>query len=140
MAKEEHFVGKVAQKALIRRGDEVLIVRDIGDVDTWELPGGRLNVGEDPRSGLAREMREELGIEIEVGNVIFLEQFIQLRSGEPHLALIYEAALRSPHADLFLQPDEVAEIAWVNAENWQEYRYFAEYKRALASYFAKTTA
>jgi 8-oxo-dGTP diphosphatase len=34
----------------------------------WELPGGKTEPGESAREGLRRELREELGVEIEMGD------------------------------------------------------------------------
>lgn len=133
--KEEHFVGKVAQKAIILKGDEVLIVRSAGDSHIWELPGGRLRAGEDPKSGLVRELREELGVEVVIGDAIFMEQFVSEKGKEFRLALIYKASFVNDSTALVLQSNEIEEIAWVNKSNWQEYSYFVNYERALRFYF-----
>lgn len=51
---------------LLRDGDRVLLChRSPGRrwyPDVWDLPGGHVEAGEDPRQSLVRELREELGI------------------------------------------------------------------------------
>jgi 8-oxo-dGTP pyrophosphatase MutT (NUDIX family) len=64
---------RVAVYALIRRGDEVLLTRisPLGaHPGVWTLPGGGLDHGETPRDALAREVREECGVDCQVGDLL----------------------------------------------------------------------
>jgi A/G-specific adenine glycosylase len=58
---------------VVRRGDLVLIARRpesglLGGL--WEFPGGKVEPGESPAEAVSRELMEEIGIEIEVGELI----------------------------------------------------------------------
>lgn len=53
-------------KCVVREGDAVVFVRHAyGDRRLWELPGGGIKRGEEPRAAAAREAREELGVDLD---------------------------------------------------------------------------
>lgn len=66
-------VQRLAAKALVRRGDAILLARlSRFAVETghWTLPGGGVDHGERPAAALAREMQEETGLVAEVGELV----------------------------------------------------------------------
>ena len=56
---------------IVQDGRVVLIKRRFEPLaGQWSLPGGTLELGETLEAGVAREIREETGLEIEVGPVV----------------------------------------------------------------------
>ncbi|HEY3547978.1 MAG TPA: (deoxy)nucleoside triphosphate pyrophosphohydrolase [Propionicimonas sp.] len=59
--------------AVFTDGERVLACRRREHLDAggrWEFPGGKLEAGEAPDAALVREIEEELGVEIEVGDLL----------------------------------------------------------------------
>jgi 8-oxo-dGTP diphosphatase len=59
--------------AVIRGPAGILVSRRLAEAERggqWEFPGGKVEPGEDEPAALRREIREELGCELQVGGLI----------------------------------------------------------------------
>ncbi len=84
---EARFNYRVVGIAL--HGDRVLLHRAVWEW-IWYLPGGRGELLEPARETLKREMREELGVEIEVGRLLWvMENFFELNGKSYHELGLY---------------------------------------------------
>jgi 8-oxo-dGTP diphosphatase len=100
--------------AFVLDGDgRILLARRKFDPDAglWDVPGGFLEEGEEPVAGLRRELREEAGIEIEVGRFVglFTDSYSDPPDERHVLNLVWEARIASgePTPD-----DDVSQLEW----------------------------
>jgi 8-oxo-dGTP diphosphatase len=105
----------VAQKAMIRKGNEFLILKRSPDRPTypnhWDFPGGMLEHGEDPEKGILREVSEESGLKVNVIKPIFCAS---RNVNDRHVFfVVYECELVSGEIQL---SNEHTEFRWANRE------------------------
>ncbi len=116
-----------AQKAFILHDGHLLLVQKSADdphnPGKWEVPGGRMDFGEDVDDHIRREVREEVGLEVVPGSPFHVWQW-QLRrvgpDGEPieiqivGLARLCTAESTEVRTDLRVEDDYLGEARWVS--------------------------
>jgi 8-oxo-dGTP diphosphatase len=70
----------VAVKAIIEHEGKILLIRETpgagrANPGKWDVPGGRVEFLEDPILALKREAREEVGLDIDVGRPIWINDW-----------------------------------------------------------------
>ena len=100
---------------VVENGRVLLSLRKAGThlAGAWEFPGGKVEPGEDPREGLRRELREELGVQAMVGEIVDVT-FHRYEEADKAVLLLFFAAAREPGSP---EPRalEVAAVKWADA-------------------------
>ena len=109
--------------AVIRKDNKIFATqRGYGEFkDGWEFPGGKIEEGETPEQALAREIREELDTEIQVGKLI---DTIEYDYPKFHLSMdcfwceIMQGGLelKEHEAARWLSKEELYSVDWLPAD------------------------
>lgn len=112
----------VVAAVIMKEGKVFATQRGYGEFkDGWEFPGGKVEAGESLEEALRREIREELEVEVNVGDLIDTIEYdypafhlsmkcyaCTIAGGSPHL-LEHEAAR-------WLSADQLDSVAWLPAD------------------------
>jgi 8-oxo-dGTP pyrophosphatase MutT (NUDIX family) len=143
MTKEFYF----AQKAVIESDGKVLLVQksldDPNQPGKWEVPGGRLDFGEDVDEHLKREVKEEVGLDVVPGRPFYVWQW-QLKREKEGVGLIHmqivavarKCSLVGGRPDLSknVAEDYLQGWAWVPIEKVMDYDLIDNMRPVMQAY------
>jgi ribonuclease HI len=86
-------------RAIIKQDGKVLLLRRAGGnplyTGLYELPGGKVDFGEDPRASLQREVAEEIGREVETQQLFDIHSELDVRDVQhQYIVLVFLVSLK----------------------------------------------
>lgn len=108
---------RVIVQGLIHDGDGRMLLCELTYKHDWDLVGGVAEPAESPVDSLAREVQEELGVDLPVGELLGVDWLPPYRQWRDALLLVFDLGV---HPDLaeraVLQRSELAAVHWRTVE------------------------
>lgn len=118
----------VSQKGMIMRGGKCLIVRLFDEPGhpsslKWDMPGGRIDEGEDSETAFKREMEEETGLKDfkDLGAADYFIHYPNIAGLHPYCGFIHLLEI-ADEAQIKLSPEH-CEMKWIDESEADDYVY-----------------
>ena len=87
----------------------------------YELVGGYIEFGETIEEGLKREVKEELGVDINIENPFYVFTYISERGDKHAVEICYFAKMLDPSQPIKLDQREHSEYRWISKNEVDNY-------------------
>ncbi len=113
---------QAAMKGLIVKDGKFLALQHkVGNELWWDIPGGRVAYGEDPKEGLKREIFEETKLNVEILKPLGVWHFIRQVDKAQVVCFTFLCSLKSEEIDIDNNPDDEERIIhhrWFTVEEF----------------------
>lgn len=117
--REYPSVPRVGVGAVVLDGDRVLLVRrgKAPSYGKWSLPGGMVELGETTREAVQREIEEECGLKIRVGEVAgVLDRVVRDGEGRIRYHWVLVDYVAFPESGTLCAASDADEACWVEVD------------------------
>ncbi|MCK5332819.1 NUDIX hydrolase [Candidatus Parcubacteria bacterium] len=126
-------IQQVSIKSLLCRDEKVLLLKTPTQI--WEMPGGRIDWGENVNQAFYREIEEEIGFKnVKLGKLINTWSFNSLRDNINHHFIIFDFEILT-NEDIIRLSDEHVEYKWVSLDEFEQMDMREGHKETLRKFF-----
>lgn len=101
----------------------------------WDLPGGVVEVGESPRPATSRELSEELGVEIEAGDLVLTDWLPPWSGWDDAVCLVFDGGVHDPSitSRMVLEEREIRDATFLTIDEVRDRAADFTYRRIVAA-------
>ena len=108
----------ICATAIIIRNNKVLM--GLREYETgnplWTFPGGRCDYGEEPQTGLCREVKEEIGVsDLEIIKSLGIKEGVYRGTGQPDQVHVFHC--HTKQEPKLMEPEKFIEWRWIDVQN-----------------------
>ena len=129
---------KIRPAILILENDKILTMQyRYGNEDVFNIPGGNVEIGESLTETLEREMQEELGIKVEVGNLILVGEVHFLEKNQQTLHCIFQGKILEGIPKLNPAETSAKSIKWLSINELHSKNMYPNVGEAIQKWFSE---
>jgi RimJ/RimL family protein N-acetyltransferase/ADP-ribose pyrophosphatase YjhB (NUDIX family) len=107
---------------LVRDGEDRVLLCQLTYKQDWDLPGGVVEVHESPQLAVARELEEELAVDIKAGPLLLTDWLPSWSGWDDALCLVFDGGVHEPSLleQVVPQPREIRSAAFCTLDEVRE--------------------
>lgn len=135
---KQKFPEPIVGGLILNKKGELLLVKSPKWLDRYSVPGGHIEVGEDFATALKREVKEEVGLDIEVKDLLYFKEVIYTKEywKPKHFIFFDFYCTVNNNAEVKIDGQEIIGYMWVKSEEALRLRTDSFTKRAIKEYLS----
>jgi RimJ/RimL family protein N-acetyltransferase/8-oxo-dGTP pyrophosphatase MutT (NUDIX family) len=107
---------------LLRDGDDRVLLCQLTYKQDWDLPGGVVEVHESPQAAVAREIEEELALQVPAGGLLLTDWLPSWSGWDDALCLVFDGGVHDASLTdrVRMQPREIRSVEFCTLEQVRE--------------------
>ncbi|MCX6785665.1 MAG: NUDIX domain-containing protein [Candidatus Komeilibacteria bacterium] len=132
----------LATKAFIKHRGKILIIKESSNYQEgtnagkFDVPGGRIKPGQNFAESLLREIKEETGLEVKIGQPFFVNEWRPIVKDEPWqvIGIFFKCTTETDKVILSQDHDE---YLWIDPADFKKYNLIENLTPAFEAYLKK---